>query len=144
MQKLQLHPHIIEEGSVESINSQGLGKTIEELISNIVQTYDKKTFFLIDGQFAQNFTKRSLKVIKGDMKHYSIACASNLAKVYRDNLMKELHLAYPEFGFESNVGYPSLYHRKALETHGPTKIHRASFKPIAEMLNQYSLGISYE
>lgn len=67
-------------------------------------------------------------MIKGDDKYLSIAAASVLAKNYRDTLMQNLALAYPEYGWEKNVGYPTLQHRKAIEKHGLTPHHRLTFK----------------
>ena len=57
----------------------------------------------------------------------SIAAASILAKVYRDDLMKKLHETYPEYGWDSNVGYPTAPHKKALKIHGYTEYHRTTF-----------------
>ncbi len=132
---LSAHIHSIHLGSVENINKYGIGKSITFLIQEIVEKYNNSdTFFLIDGQFSQDFGTNSLKVIKGDATYYSIAAASILAKVYRDNLMKELHKTYPHYGFLTNVGYPSKSHIQALKIHGPTPIHRTSFTPIGEML----------
>ena len=66
-------------------------------------------------------------VIKGDRISVSIAAASVLAKVTRDRLMRELASQHPEFGFDSNKGYPSPQHKAALKTHGVTPLHRQSW-----------------
>ena len=66
-------------------------------------------------------------VIKGDAKSYTIGCASILAKVYRDNLMKEMAKVYPEYGFEKNKGYGSKSHIDKIKEIGPCKIHRRTF-----------------
>ena len=67
-------------------------------------------------------------MVKGDDKSMSIGAASILAKVYRDNLMAKLHNTYPEFGWVSNVGYPTPVHKKGLREFGFTPHHRKSFK----------------
>ena len=67
-------------------------------------------------------------IIKGDSLYLSIAAASVLAKTYRDDLMVELSGRFPEYGWEQNVGYPTSYHRRAIEQHGPTVHHRMSFR----------------
>jgi ribonuclease HII len=67
-------------------------------------------------------------VVKGDSKYAPIAAASIIAKVYRDKLMKELHEEHPEYGWETNVGYPTPKHRQAIINKGYTKYHRKSFK----------------
>jgi ribonuclease HII len=66
--------------------------------------------------------------VKGDARSWSIAAASILAKVHRDNLMVEYDAIYPGYGFAQNVGYPTAAHRAALVELGPTPIHRKSFK----------------
>lgn len=66
--------------------------------------------------------------VKGDARSWSIAAASILAKVHRDNLMVEYDAIYPGYGFAKNVGYPTAAHRAALVELGPTPIHRKSFK----------------
>ncbi|UTW63524.1 ribonuclease HII [bacterium SCSIO 12741] len=67
-------------------------------------------------------------VVKGDAKFLSIAAASVLAKTYRDDLMKEMHAKYPQYHWDRNKGYPTVDHRKAIQEHGPSPIHRMSFK----------------
>ena len=66
-------------------------------------------------------------IIKGDAKSVSIAAASIVAKVTRDRLMEEYDKVLPGYGFVSNKGYGSAEHIKALQTLGPTPIHRRSF-----------------
>lgn len=67
-------------------------------------------------------------IVKGDSKILSIACASILAKNYRDQLMIELHEEFPEYGWNKNMGYATKQHREALIKHGPTIYHRQSFR----------------
>lgn len=67
-------------------------------------------------------------VIKGDSQFFSIAAASVLAKNYRDRLMARLAEEFPEYGWEQNVGYPTLHHRRAIRIFGTTPHHRLSFK----------------
>jgi ribonuclease HII len=70
-------------------------------------------------------------IVKGDAKSLSIAAASIVAKVHRDAIMRDLAVAYPGYGWETNAGYPTLAHRKALKTLGITREHRRSFAPVA-------------
>lgn len=67
-------------------------------------------------------------IVKGDSQYFSIAAASVLAKNYRDRLMGELAREYPQYGWEHNVGYPTIAHRKALLEFGVTPYHRRSFR----------------
>jgi len=67
-------------------------------------------------------------IIKGDAHYMSIAAASVLAKNYRDRLMARLSEQFPQYGWERNVGYPTMQHRRALASLGPTPYHRRSFR----------------
>lgn len=66
-------------------------------------------------------------IIKGDESCYSIACASIIAKVYRDDLCNKWAKDYPHYGIEKHKGYGTKYHRDALKAYGPTKMHRKTF-----------------
>jgi len=66
-------------------------------------------------------------LVKGDCRVLSIACASILAKVYRDDLMVQYSSEYPDYGFEAHKGYGTEAHRRALVQFGPCPIHRRSF-----------------
>jgi len=72
--------------------------------------------------------------IGGDGKSYSIAAASILAKVYRDNLLKQMALKYPGYGFENNAGYGTKEHIEGLKKYGITPEHRKSYRPIREII----------
>ena len=67
-------------------------------------------------------------IVKGDTKFLSIAAASVLAKCYRDELMEQLGLEFPYYGWAKNAGYPTLHHRAAIREHGPCRWHRMSFR----------------
>jgi ribonuclease HII len=67
-------------------------------------------------------------VVKGDAKYLSIAAASVLAKTYRDEYMLRLHEQYPQYHWDTNMGYPTKAHYEAIKQHGITPYHRKSFK----------------
>ena len=67
-------------------------------------------------------------IVKGDSQYFSIAAASVLAKNYRDQLMARLAKEFPQYGWEQNVGYPTIRHRRALIEFGVTPYHRKSFR----------------
>lgn len=71
-------------------------------------------------------------VIKGDGKYLSIAAASILAKTYRDDYMKELHISFPEYSWNTNKGYPTEYHREMVKNIGMTRYHRKTFRLFPE------------
>ncbi|MFT5874900.1 MAG: ribonuclease HII [Clostridium sp.] len=87
----------------------------------------KPNLVLSDGYKIKNFTNLNEFVIKGDTKSISIACASIIAKVYRDELMLQYHNKYPNYGFDRNVGYGTKEHVLAIKEKGIIPIHRKSF-----------------
>lgn len=82
---------------------------------------------LIDGNRAKDFGLPVKTVVRGDSLSASIAAASILAKVTRDDLMLEYAEAYPNYGFETHKGYGTQAHYAALEAYGPCPIHRTAF-----------------
>ena len=87
-------------------------------------------FLLIDGNRFRPFDGyRYATVIHGDATYASIAAASVLAKTCRDEHMRRLSLEYPQYGWDSNMGYPTPAHIAAIREHGYTPYHRMSFHP---------------
>jgi len=87
-----------------------------------------KLIILVDGKFiipGYNFLQKAVK--KGDTLSASVAAASILAKVYRDELMIELDNCFPEYNWKKNKGYPTYEHREALRVHGACLWHRKTF-----------------
>ena len=74
-----------------------------------------------------NLCENEMPIIKGDATSYAIACASIIAKVYRDRMMENLATIYPNYDFENNVGYGTKKHIEAIKNYGITPIHRLSF-----------------
>ena len=74
-----------------------------------------------------NLCENEMPIIKGDATSYAIACASIIAKVYRDRLMENFAAIYPNYDFENNVGYGTKKHIEAIKQNGITPIHRLSF-----------------
>lgn len=102
----------------------------------------KSTFteIIIDGtaNFLQNTPLESKATIlkKADSLIKEVSAASIIAKVARDNYMKELAQTYPQYGFEKHVGYGTALHKKALLEHSICPEHRKSFRPIREILEK--------
>lgn len=71
-------------------------------------------------------------IVKGDGKYLSIAAASILAKTYRDDYMQALAKEYPQYDWQSNMGYPTKKHRQAISEHGVTPYHRKSFNLLGD------------
>ncbi len=85
-------------------------------------------YLLIDGNKYLPTVIPHQCLIKGDMRSISIGAASILAKVYRDELMHELHDKYPHYGWNTNVGYPTKKHYEGIRSKGITSHHRKSFR----------------
>lgn len=96
----------------------------------------KASEVLIDGKFAPKDLPqyKFTPVIKGDEKSLSIACASILAKVYRDRLVKEYDLKHPQYFFSKHKGYGTALHLNAIKEHGVLSFHRRSFAPVRAQL----------
>ena len=95
---------------------------------------------LVDGNFPiPNLTFPQYAIVKGDSRCVSIGAASIIAKVTRDRIMEKFQALYPSFSFAAHKGYPTAKHLQELKEFGPTDIHRRSFRPVAEILEQYEL-----
>jgi ribonuclease HII len=102
---------------------------MQQVVFNATQLVDK-FFVLTDAFEIPNMTQNifgQLPIVHGDEISISIAAASIIAKVERDRYMKKLAQKYPDYGFEKHVGYGTAAHRRAIQTLGPTKIHRLDF-----------------
>lgn len=90
----------------------------------------------IDGNQKPVLPVRCMSIVEtlvgGDDLCPVIGAASILAKVTRDELMRQMHLTYPDYGFDQHMGYPTALHRDALRAYGPTPEHRLSFRPVRE------------
>lgn len=87
---------------------------------------------LIDGLPVRDFAWPHDGIVKGDGRSLSIAAASIIAKVSRDRRMLEFAREFPQYGFERHMGYGTKAHLEALRHHGPCRIHRRSFQPVAQ------------
>jgi ribonuclease HII len=93
---------------------------------------------LIDGNRFKPYREIKYEcIIKGDANYLSIAAASVLAKIYRDNLMEQLGLKYPGYGWHTNVGYPTIEHRNGIRSLGITPYHRKSFELLPSQLELF-------
>jgi ribonuclease HII len=119
----------IAEVSVTVINKIGIGKATQQAFRSAVKHLTKKPdFILIDAFYIKHLTKKIQKpIIHGDQLSISIAAASILAKVYRDELMQRLHPSYKVYDFFTNKGYGTKKHQAAIQKYGLCKLHRTSF-----------------
>jgi ribonuclease HII len=118
----------IFEISNDEIDSKGIAWCNNEALRLAVMGLSiEPALVLSDGYAIKNCNIENKFIIKGDVKSASIACASIIAKVYRDNLMKDYSNTYPQYGFDKNSGYGTKDHIEAIKRYGYTKIHRTSF-----------------
>lgn len=119
----------IQEGSTDVINRLNiLWASLDTMQKCVDQVDPSPDYLLVDGNRFLDSLIPFTCLVKGDDRSMSIAAASILAKVYRDELMKKIHNEYPEYGWNSNVGYPTKDHKSALIKYGYTKYHRITFK----------------
>ena len=125
---------IVDHREIDRINIlQATYKAMQNAIDDLAMTPDH---VLIDGRGAPELAMPVETIIKGDSKSLSIAAASIIAKVTRDNIMHRLHEKYPEYGFAQHKGYPTKMHLQAIREHGLSPVHRRSFRPKA-ILDMY-------
>jgi ribonuclease HII len=87
----------------------------------------------VDGRAIRTLGVPHTAIVHGDARCYSIACASIIAKVTRDRVMKALAKRYPTYGWERNVGYSTAKHLAGLALAGATPHHRRSFVPVYQL-----------
>jgi ribonuclease HII len=94
----------------------------------------KPTLVYVDGNRLPILDVRAEAIVKGDEKVQEISAASILAKVHRDRMCEEMHRQYPDYGFDSHKGYGTAVHLKALQSLGPTPLHRKTFAPVTQAI----------
>ena len=118
---------------IEKINIYQASK--KAMIDSVNSLKIKADFILSDAMPLSEQEIPFESIIKGDTKSATIAAASIIAKVERDNYMVELSKKYPEYGFEKHKGYPTKFHKEALKEYGVLSVHRKSYKPVADIIN---------
>lgn len=126
----------IAEASVEEIDRINILRASFLAMSRAIEAlHVQPQHLLIDGnRFSSHLTIPHTCIVKGDGKFASIAAASILAKVYRDEMMERFAAQYPGYGWETNVGYPTTSHREGILKLGTTPLHRKSFKLLPDQL----------
>jgi len=95
---------------------------------------------IIDGNYNYLANERLARtLIKADQTVASVSAASIIAKVSRDSWMHTVAAKkYPKYGFEKHLGYGTVLHRQMLQAYGPCQLHRLSFKPVAQILQEFT------
>jgi ribonuclease HII len=116
---------IINEVVIDRVNI--LQATILAAENALASLPVRPDFVLVDGTLRLNIDLPYQAIIKGDAKSFTIACASIVAKVMRDRIMRVYHKVYPEYGFFQHKGYGTKLHRQRIKRFKPSPIHRATF-----------------
>lgn len=131
----ELYPHIIAQAdawaiamlSEEVIDRDGVQRANLTVLANAVANLARKPeYVLVDG-YRVEFPCPSEAIIHGDRDVFPIACASIIAKVTRDRLMRNLEQHYPQYSFATHKGYGTKQHRREIHKNGLARIHRHSF-----------------
>ena len=119
------YPKTIDKLNIYQASRQAMRSAIKK----IKPQFDLKSVVLVDGnKKIPRFKGEQMAIVKGDRKVFAIACASIIAKVHRDKMMKRYAKKYPGYGFEKHKGYGTRYHQTKLISMGPCNIHRRSFR----------------
>ncbi len=129
-------PKTIDKINIYQAARLAMKRAVSKLVSTMgIFATAKMPIVLIDGPHKiANLNLPQMAIVKGDRKVFAIACASLIAKVARDKMMKKYAKKFPRYGFERHKGYGTKFHQAQLAALGPCKIHRKSFEPVAKML----------
>ena len=116
---------VMSPGEIDRLNIRQA--TLRGMRNAVQQLNLRPDLVLVDGENVSGLPLPQQKIIKGDSKSISIAAASIIAKVFRDNLMEHYHFEFPQYAFDQHKGYGTEGHRNALIKYGPSPIHRQSF-----------------
>lgn len=136
--RLELYPLILQKAvsvavgvkSAQIIDQINIYEADRLAMAEAVRNLDVKPDALLVDAMQVPVNLPQVRLIKGDAKSNSIAAASIVAKVFRDRLMADYGLIYPEYHFAENVGYGTKEHLAAIKKYGATPIHRKTFAPV--------------
>ena len=122
---LSYRVEIIDEKTIDRVNILNATKIGMENAANLIGI--TPDIVLIDAVKGLDLKYNSCSIIKADAKSYAVACASILAKVTRDLIMRKYDEMYPQYGFIKHKGYGTAAHIAAIKKYGPCEIHRRNF-----------------
>lgn len=129
---LLVPPEIIDEKNIN-------GATYFAITTLLQQCPHTPHTVLLDGNFSFPLSLPYKSIIKGDCLSISIASASIIAKVTRDEYMISINETYPEYGFAHHKGYATTEHIDAIKKYGPSPLHRKTYEPVARLFYELSL-----
>lgn len=120
------YPKTIDRVNIYQAARLAMKRAIKKLLAGRLKS---RTIVLVDGKYEiKGLELKQLPIVKGDQKVFSIACASLLAKVFRDKMMVRYSKKFSEYGFERHKGYGTKFHRVMFLKYGRSPIHRLSFR----------------
>ncbi len=136
--EIAAHAHVgigrVSESVIDEINIlQATRLAMREAVLALPRT---PGLLLIDGKIKLDLPLRQAAIIRGDGRSAVIAAASIMAKVFRDHWMKGLDFLYPDYRFKLHKGYPTPEHLRILEEKGASPVHRRTFRPVRESLEE--------
>ena len=123
----------IGEVSNDVIDEVNIYEATKIAMKKAIDNLNVKPDIVLTDAMSLDLKQKVVPIIKGDLKSETISAASIIAKVYRDNLLKELDKKYPMYNFKNNKGYPTKDHKEAIEKYGIIKEHRKTYAPIKNM-----------
>jgi ribonuclease HII len=120
--------HAIGEASVEEINRFGIRRATFMAMRRAIEKIGEVDFVLVDAWQIPGLPFQQKGIIRGDRLIKSIAAASIIAKVYRDHLMTELSIEFPDYGFDDHKGYSTTFHLQKIKECGACPIHRTTWR----------------
>ena len=121
---------VVDQFEIDRINIlQATVRAMQQAVSALKSSPD---YLLVDGKYLPKFDYPARAIIHGDSRCKSIAAASVVAKVTRDQMLVDLDKFFPGYGFAQHKGYGTKQHREAIERFGPTPLHRLSFGGVKE------------
>lgn len=126
---------VIDEENILAASLRGM----KEAAQFLSDAQNLSTTVFIDGHLKLRWGSETspwteVPLVKGDSRSLLIGLASIIAKEKRDHHMRQMHELYPQYGLNTHFGYPTAAHRRAIELHGPSPIHRKSFKGVREFV----------
>jgi ribonuclease HII len=118
---------VIDQINILQATRKAMKEAIAKLVDKIEPSEEDRIHIIVDGDINLDISWPYTPIIRGDSRSKTIASASILAKVTRDQIMVSYHRKYPEYGFSQHKGYPTREHKSILKKIGPCVIHRKSF-----------------
>ncbi|NGP44143.1 ribonuclease HII [Bacillaceae bacterium SIJ1] len=122
--------------TAEEIDAMNIYKAAQLAMVKAIENMNQRVDHVLVDAMKLAISTPQTKLIKGDQKSISVAAGSVVAKVTRDELMERMAYRYPQYGFHEHMGYGTKKHLEALKAHGPCELHRKSFQPIKELIEQ--------